>query len=180
MHNYQRPLAVIALPALLWLSTCSSEEQTPESTGATTGATGATTEATGATTGATGAASTGATGETLSESPMCQSVAELQASLQGVTGVNLSEDGVDALSQHLDAVKSAVDDLKHSKGEDTVSPDIRAVETAIAEVEAVLQELHEGASVPDVGSDAATAVASLSSAIGASVANAQSQGCQLS
>ena len=144
----------------LWLSACSDDE-------------------TGTTGGATSPAET--TTET-SPSPVpavCSSVEELQTSAQGLTEVDLTEDGADALATGLEDVSNSLADVEQD-AEETFSSDIAAVRSSIDDVEAVVQQLQSGASAQDVATEAASALSSLSGSVAGLVATSEEQGCDLS
>ena len=110
---------------------------------------------------------------------LCSSVEVLETSVQGLTEVNLEEDGADALTQGLEDVKSALADVEQ-EAEETFSSDIAAVQSSIDGVEAVVQQLQGGASAQDVASEAASALSSLSGSVAGLVATSEEQGCDLS
>jgi hypothetical protein len=51
------------------------------------------------------------------ESALCQSVDSLDEAVQGMEDVNVTEDGVDALTTQIDAVKSSFADVKSEAGD---------------------------------------------------------------
>ncbi len=110
---------------------------------------------------------------------LCSSVEVLQTSAQGLTDVNLEEDGAEALTQGLEDVKSALADVER-EAEETFSSDIAAVQSSIDDVEAVVQQVQGGATAQDVASEAASALSSLSGSVGGLVATSEEQGCDLS
>jgi len=109
---------------------------------------------------------------------LCQSVDDLQSSLGGLTDVNVVNDGIDALTQPLDAVKSSLADIQQAGGE-TFSSDISAVQSSIGDLEDIIQQVQDGATVQEVAADTATALASLSSAVQGLVTTAQGQNCDV-
>ena len=110
---------------------------------------------------------------------VCSSVEVLQTSAQGLTDVNLEEDGAEALTQGLEDVKSALADVER-EAEETFSSDIAAVQSSIDDVEAVVQQVQGGATAQDVASQAASALSSLSGSVAGLVATSEEQGCDLS
>ncbi len=165
-HRAKHLSMALGLTLGLALSACSSSG---ESTGPT-----ASTAVTGST------ASTAVTG---SEAPtgaaLCQSVDDLQSSLGALTDVNIVNDGVDALTQPLDAVKSSLADIQQA-ADATFSSDVSAVQASVSDLEDIIQQAQDGATVQGVASDTATALASLSSAIQGLVTTAQDQNCDVS
>ncbi len=156
------PFALVVLGFLLslGLSACSNDE-TPSTEGTT---------------------SPEETATETSTSPvpaLCSSVEDLQTSVQGLTDVNLEEDGAEALTQGLEDVKSALADVE-LEAEETFSSDVAAVQSSIDDLEAVVQQVQGGASAQDVASEAASALTSLSGSVAGLVATSEEQGCGLS
>lgn len=111
-----------------------------------------------------------------SESALCQSIDGLRSDLQSLRDVNVVDDGIDALTTQIDAVKASLADVKQEAG-DTFSSDIGAVETAITDVEGIVQQVQGGTALTDVAPQAITAVSALVTAVEGLVQTAKDQEC---
>lgn len=111
-----------------------------------------------------------------SKSDLCQSIDDLESSIQGLGDVNVAEEGVDALTQQLDEVKNSFDRAKQELGE-AFSADVSQVESAFDDVDGVVQQVQGGAAIQSVATQAAAALSALVTSIQGLVTTAQEQDC---
>ena len=111
-----------------------------------------------------------------SGSALCSSIDDLSSNLQALRDVSVLDDGVDALTEQVDALKASFADVKQ-EASDTFSDDVGNVETSLTAVDAVVQQLKGGTPVTDLAGDATTAISGLVSSVQALVQAVQDQEC---
>ena len=115
-------------------------------------------------------------GSCSSESALCTSIDSLRSDLEGLKNVNVVDDGIDALTTQIDAVKASFADVKQEAG-NAFSSDIDAVEAALGDVETVVQQVQGGSALTDVAPQAVAAVSALVTAVDSLIQTAQEQEC---
>jgi outer membrane murein-binding lipoprotein Lpp len=111
-----------------------------------------------------------------SESALCQSIDDLRSDVQSLRDVNVVDDGIDALTTQIDAVKGSLSDVKQ-EAEDTFASDIDAVEASLTDIESVVQLVQGGTALADVATEATTALSSLVTSIESLVQTVDDQEC---
>ena len=113
-----------------------------------------------------------------SDSELCEDLRSFQATLQATTTTAVTSQGADAVADQLQLARGTLETVKETAGE-TFEADLTAIESALADLAALVEEVQGGTPAAEVAPQIDEALAALRTAADGLVETAQSQDCDL-